>query len=40
MHRVKRFDIQAAVDVLARYELDLDMESIPALAERHGLTLG
>jgi quercetin dioxygenase-like cupin family protein len=33
-------DEAAIGGVLARYELDLDMGSIPALAERHGLALG
>jgi quercetin dioxygenase-like cupin family protein len=32
-------DEQALGEVLARYELDMDFGSIPALAERHGLRL-
>lgn len=32
---------QAAIgDVVARYELDIDFDTIPLLAERHGLKLG
>jgi quercetin dioxygenase-like cupin family protein len=33
-------DEAAIGEVLVRYELDLDMGSIPALAERYGLALG
>jgi hypothetical protein len=33
-------DEAAIGEVLAHYEFDLDMGSIPALAERHGLALG
>jgi quercetin dioxygenase-like cupin family protein len=32
-------DEQAIADVVARYELDIDFDSIPQLAERHGLQL-
>jgi quercetin dioxygenase-like cupin family protein len=33
-------DEAAIGDVIARYELDIDFETIPVLAERHGLRLG
>ena len=33
-------DEAAIADVVARYELDIDFDTIPALAERHGLRLG
>jgi len=33
-------DEQAVADVVARYELEIDFDSIPQLAERHGLRLG
>lgn len=32
-------DEQAVAEVAARYELDIDFSTIPALAERHGLVL-
>jgi mannose-6-phosphate isomerase-like protein (cupin superfamily) len=33
-------DEAAIGEILARYELDMDFDTIPALAERHGLRLG
>jgi quercetin dioxygenase-like cupin family protein len=33
-------DEAALADVVARYELDIDFDTIPLLAERHGLRLG
>jgi quercetin dioxygenase-like cupin family protein len=33
-------DEAALADVVARYELDIDFDTIPVLAERHGLRLG
>ncbi|TPL02164.1 cupin domain-containing protein [Mesorhizobium sp. B2-4-16] len=33
-------DEAAIGEIVARYELDIDLSSIPALAERHGLRLG
>ncbi|WP_210239107.1 MULTISPECIES: cupin domain-containing protein [unclassified Mesorhizobium] len=33
-------DEAAIGEIVARYELDIDFSSIPALAERHGLRLG
>ncbi|WP_210241650.1 MULTISPECIES: cupin domain-containing protein [unclassified Mesorhizobium] len=37
---VQPVDEAAIGEIVARYELDIDFSSIPALAERHGLRLG